>query len=164
MTLHGAKGLEFDTVFLPGWEEGVFPHSRALSEDGGKGLEEERRLAYVGITRARKRARIFYAANRRIYNKWQDCLPSRFIAELPEAHIDHVSATGYAQPRWSAPRAVTWTAPAQPVAESDFRPGERVFHTKFGPGTVKAVEGDRLDIHFDHAGPKKVLASFVEKP
>ncbi|HET6619647.1 MAG TPA: UvrD-helicase domain-containing protein, partial [Dongiaceae bacterium] len=88
MTLHGAKGLEFDIVFLPGWEEGLFPSQRSLDENGIKGLEEERRLAYVGITRARKRALISYAANRRVHNMWQNALPSRFIAELPAAHIE----------------------------------------------------------------------------
>ena len=88
MTLHGAKGLEFDIVFLPGWEEGLFPSQRSLDENGVKGLEEERRLAYVGLTRARKRALISYAANRRIHNMWQNALPSRFVAELPKAHIE----------------------------------------------------------------------------
>ncbi|MDG2032965.1 MAG: 3'-5' exonuclease, partial [Rhodospirillales bacterium] len=94
MTLHAAKGLEFDTVFLPGWEEGLFPHQRSLDEEGLKGLEEERRLAYVGITRAKKEARISYAANRRIYNQWQNALPSRFIDELPDDHINHGSDIG----------------------------------------------------------------------
>ena len=88
MTLHAAKGLEFDTVFLPGWEEGLFPHQRALDESGLAGLEEERRLAYVGITRAKKRAKISFAANRRIHNLWQNSLPSRFIDELPEANVE----------------------------------------------------------------------------
>ncbi len=88
MTLHSAKGLEFDTVFLPGWEEGLFPHQRALDENGHAGLEEERRLAYVGITRARKRAIISFAQNRRIHALWQTALPSRFIDELPEANVD----------------------------------------------------------------------------
>ncbi len=88
MTLHSAKGLEFDTVFLPGWEEGLFPHQRSLDENGRAGLEEERRLAYVGITRAKQQAYISFAQNRRIHNQWQTALPSRFIDELPEAHVD----------------------------------------------------------------------------
>jgi DNA helicase-2/ATP-dependent DNA helicase PcrA len=88
MTLHSAKGLEFDTVFLPGWEEGLFPHQRSLDENGRAGLEEERRLAYVGLTRARRRAIVTFAANRRIHNLWQNSLPSRFIDELPEAHVE----------------------------------------------------------------------------
>ncbi|MEN2978840.1 UvrD-helicase domain-containing protein [Tistrella bauzanensis] len=94
MTLHGAKGLEFDTVFLPGWEEGVFPHERALEESGREGLEEERRLAYVGLTRARRRAVISFAANRRVYNQWLSSVPSRFVEELPAAHIELSGQTG----------------------------------------------------------------------
>ena len=85
MTLHAAKGLEFDTVFLPGWEEGLFPHQRALDEQGRAGLEEERRLAHVGLTRARKRAKIYFATNRRIHGMWTTTIPSRFLDELPEA-------------------------------------------------------------------------------
>ncbi|QFT31048.1 DNA helicase II [Labrenzia sp. THAF82] len=88
MTLHSAKGLEFDTVFLPGWEEGLFPHQRALDESGRAGLEEERRLAYVGITRAKKRAKIYFASNRRIHGLWQSTVPSRFLDELPADHVE----------------------------------------------------------------------------
>jgi DNA helicase-2/ATP-dependent DNA helicase PcrA len=88
MTLHSAKGLEFRTVFLPGWEEGLFPHQRSLDEKGRAGLEEERRLAYVGITRAKHLAKISFAQNRRVHNMWQNALPSRFIDELPEGHIE----------------------------------------------------------------------------
>ncbi|MBX9746779.1 MAG: UvrD-helicase domain-containing protein [Hyphomonadaceae bacterium] len=94
-TLHAAKGLEFALVFLPGWEEQVFPSQRSIDENGEKGLEEERRLAYVGITRARESARISFAANRQIYGRWQTVLPSRFIDELPAASVDAVSETGY---------------------------------------------------------------------
>ncbi len=94
MTLHAAKGLEFDVVFLPGWEEGVFPHARALDEGGTAALEEERRLAYVGLTRARRRATVLFAANRRIHNLWQTSLPSRFVGELPAEHAEVESAPG----------------------------------------------------------------------
>src|SRR5438445_13857785 len=87
MTLHAAEGLEFETVFLPGWEEGLFPHQRSLDDNGRAGLEEERRLAYVGITRAKRRAKIFFATNRRIHGLWQTTIPSRFIDELPQAHV-----------------------------------------------------------------------------
>jgi DNA helicase-2/ATP-dependent DNA helicase PcrA len=95
-TLHAAKGLEWPLVFLPGWEEQVFPSQRSIDENGEKGLEEERRLAYVGITRARESARISFVANRQIYGRWQSVLPSRFIDELPPGHVDAVSETGYA--------------------------------------------------------------------
>ena len=88
MTLHSAKGLEFDTVFLPGWEEGLFPHQRTLDESGRAGLEEERRLAHVGLTRARKRAKIYFATNRRIHGLWTSTMPSRFLDELPEADVE----------------------------------------------------------------------------
>jgi DNA helicase-2/ATP-dependent DNA helicase PcrA len=94
MTLHSAKGLEFDTVFLPGWEEGLFPHQRALDEQGRAGLEEERRLAHVGITRARRRAKIYFATNRRTHGLWQTNIPSRFLDELPEAHVAVTESKG----------------------------------------------------------------------
>ncbi len=119
LTLHSAKGLEWPMVFLPGWEEEVFPSRRSLDEQGAKGLEEERRLAYVGITRARERAYISFAANRQIYGRWTSVLPSRFVDELPAKHVDAVSETGYVAPgggfyggetnafqsRWDAPGA-----------------------------------------------------------
>jgi DNA helicase-2/ATP-dependent DNA helicase PcrA len=94
MTLHAAKGLEFDTVFLPGWEEGLFPHQRALDDQGRAGLEEERRLAHVGLTRARKRAKIYFATNRRMHGMWQTNIPSRFLDELPEAHVEVTESQG----------------------------------------------------------------------
>jgi DNA helicase-2/ATP-dependent DNA helicase PcrA len=94
MTLHSAKGLEFDTVFLPGWEEGVFPNKRTLDDQGRSGLEEERRLAHVGLTRARKRAKIYFATNRRMHGLWQTNIPSRFLDELPEANVEVTEAQG----------------------------------------------------------------------
>ncbi len=107
MTLHAAKGLEFDTVYLPGWEEGLFPHQRSLDENGRAGLEEERRLAYVGLTRARLRAKIYFATNRRIHGLWQTTIPTRFLDELDSQHVEVVEAAsggsygGYAQSRFA---------------------------------------------------------------
>jgi DNA helicase-2/ATP-dependent DNA helicase PcrA len=94
MTLHSAKGLEFDTIFLPGWEEGLFPHQRTLDDQGRAGLEEERRLAHVGLTRARRRAKLYFATNRRIHGTWQTTIPSRFLDELPEQHVEVTEAKG----------------------------------------------------------------------
>lgn len=187
MTLHGAKGLEFDAVFLPGWEEGVFPHQRAIDESGAQGLEEERRLAYVGLTRARKRAFVSYAANRRIYNQWQSSLPSRFVGEIPEDCVEKLADQGLFGgvadqakawgSRWSQggysggssggyvnqrQRHQDDTYTPDPLADSQaFSVGDRVFHQKFGYGRVRAVEGNKLEIAFDKAGLKKVVDSFV---
>jgi DNA helicase-2/ATP-dependent DNA helicase PcrA len=201
MTLHSAKGLEFDSVFLPGWEEGLFPHQRALDESGQAGLEEERRLAYVGITRARKRAAVSFAANRRIHGQWQSAIPSRFVDELPADMVDAVTDTGL-YPGMQAPpgRAASLfdqgprtgfggfakggsgyggvgygrggavlDGRGVPVEGQELRRiggfavGARVFHQKFGPGTVREVEDNKLTIEFDKAGEKKVMDSFVEK-
>jgi len=207
MTLHGAKGLEFPLVFLPGWEEGVFPSQRSIDEKGEKGLEEERRLAYVGVTRAKQDARISFAANRLVYGRWTSQLPSRFVDELPIGHVEAESDTGYygastgmkeAKSRWDdAPsfgagytspgwqRAKAFTAgqtpgarparnaviegegrliaTADPKAGSGWVKGERVFHQKFGYGSVRVIEGNKLTVEFEKAGEKKVIDTFVEK-
>jgi DNA helicase-2/ATP-dependent DNA helicase PcrA len=181
MTLHAAKGLEFDTVFLPGWEEGLFPSQRTMDESGAKGLEEERRLAYVGLTRARRRAIISHAANRRIYANWQSSIPSRFIDELPEAHVQRggsaalegdrmLAAPAFARVGGSFPMMArrprmieAWEQPARPARADAIPVGARVFHQKFGHGTVTAVDDDKLDIAFDKAGSKRVLDRFVEQ-
>jgi DNA helicase-2/ATP-dependent DNA helicase PcrA len=123
MTLHAAKGLEFPLVFLPGWEETVFPSQRALEEKGSAALEEERRLAYVGLTRARERAVISFAANRQIFGRWQSVLPSRFIDELPADQVDAGSDTGYFGAETSGYGA--FAEPMNPLASSYSSPGWR---------------------------------------
>jgi DNA helicase-2/ATP-dependent DNA helicase PcrA len=184
MTLHGAKGLEFDTVFLGGWEEGVFPNQRALDEGGRAALEEERRLAYVGITRARKRSFVLFAANRRMYQGWVSSIPSRFVDELPTEHCEFLRRDGFASTRLRSPglppkragdplerfnaakirKGPIIEAVAEPVdaGRPGFDVGERVFHQKFGYGRIEGADGDKLDIAFDKAGRKKIVASFVE--
>ena len=209
MTLHGAKGLEFPMVFLPGWEDGLFPSQRSMDESGTKGLEEERRLAYVGITRAEEVCTISFAANRRVYGQWQSALPSRFIDELPGEHVDVLTPPGlygggygaagisesanpmaqdmsgsdiferaskadvYNSPGW---RRLEQRGRKQEISEpfmqknitidlaavSSFGLGDRVFHLKFGYGEVMNIEGDKLDIEFDKAGSKKVVAHYIQ--
>ncbi|MEQ8587762.1 MAG: UvrD-helicase domain-containing protein [Thalassobaculaceae bacterium] len=224
MTLHAAKGLEFDVVFLPGWEEGMFPNQRALDENGAAGLEEERRLAYVGLTRARKKVEILFAANRRVHGLWQSAIPSRFVSELPAEHVEMISETGLygssgsgyaggygrtggygsgARDGLSYERDADASLPAwdsavgkgrvagrgpgylrrgggsirtrAPVIDGEgytvdrskpakYAVDERVFHQKFGMGTVTKVDGDKLEVAFDHAGTKNVVDTFVSKP
>jgi DNA helicase-2/ATP-dependent DNA helicase PcrA len=102
MTLHAAKGLEFPVVYLPGWEEGIFPSQRSIDENGLRALEEERRLAYVGITRAREEAKISFVANRQVYGRWTNQIPSRFVDELPIDNVEATSQTGYASQGWQS--------------------------------------------------------------
>jgi DNA helicase II / ATP-dependent DNA helicase PcrA len=217
MTIHAAKGLEFPMVFLAGWEEGVFPSQRAMDEGGLASLEEERRLAYVAITRARAKATILHAANRRIYGQWTSSIPSRFVAELPKDHIDEETTMSGGESLWRAQwseradpfahvarpsrgpgwqRATSNPSPlegeggahrfgggrvrgsndpyARPPIEvkasaislgnkgrDDLSVGQRVFHGKFGYGTIEAIEGNKLEIEFEKAGRKRVLDSFV---
>jgi DNA helicase-2/ATP-dependent DNA helicase PcrA len=197
MTIHAAKGLEFDTVYLPGWEEGVFPSQRALDEGGLAALEEERRLAYVAMTRARRKCTILHAANRRIYGQWTSSIPSRFLAELPKGHItEETTMTGgeslwraqwseradpFAHvarpsrgPGWQRASRTNYNPEPQRVIEArasavslgnkgrdDLSLGQRVFHGKFGYGTIAVIEGNKLEIDFEHSGRKKVLDSFV---
>lgn len=162
MTMHAAKGLEFSVVFLTGWEEGIFPSQRTLMEGTDKEIEEERRLAYVALTRAKKNAYITFASNRRVHGQWQHNLPSRFIQELPPEHICFLDKTILRQPmmRVKEPPRILDTAILYPKGK--YKPGDRVFHIKFGYGTVQMVESDRLTINFDHAGVKKVLESFIQ--
>ncbi len=175
MTLHGAKGLEFGAVFLPGWEDGLFPSQRSMDENGIKGLEEERRLAYVGITRARKRAYVSHAANRRMYGNWVNNIPSRFVDELPSANIEmtsdilqpgrssHWDSSGF---RPTVKPAVSNSTFEQKTRSEDgtiFARGDRVFHDKFGYGKIINIDGHKLDINFEHSGHKRVMDSFVKK-
>ncbi len=171
MTLHAAKGLEFDTVFLPGWEEGLFPHQRALDEGGSAALEEERRLAYVGITRARKRVFISFAGCRRVYNQWQNAMPSRFVSELPDEHVSAIGgrSTDYRlndgyyydkpSPVYGARKTGFFTAPKRDA----FKSGTDVFHSGFGHGIVRACNGKSVEVYFDDFGTKKVMADYLEK-
>ncbi len=198
MTLHAAKGLEFPVVFLPGWEDGLFPSQRSMDESGLKGLEEERRLAYVGITRAEELCTVSFASNRRVYGQWQSQMPSRFIDELPQDHVDILTPPGlygggfgaanpytatamddriskadvYNSPGWKRMQDRAGNRPvAQPresrsvtidaTAISAFTEGDRVFHQKFGYGIVTGIEGDKLDIDFEKADLKKIVARFV---
>ncbi len=209
MTIHAAKGLEFDTVFLVGWEEGLFPSQRSLDEGGLASLEEERRLAYVAITRARRRAVIIHAANRRIYGQWNSSIPSRFVGELPKAHTtEETTMTGGASlwqanwseradpfadvargtgrgPGWQRAAGVDLKKPGGSFARTystepsrvkeatrtavslgnkgrdDLSLGMRVFHQKFGYGSIAEIEGNKLEIDFEAAGRKRVMDSFV---
>ena len=198
MTIHAAKGLEFERTFLVGWEEGVFPSQRALDEGGMASLEEERRLAYVAITRARRHCTIFHAANRRIYGQWTSSIPSRFIGELPAEHVNSETTMSGGESLWRA----NWSERSDPFAHvqrgdgrgpgwqraamggftpaptriveargsaislgnkgrSDVSVGLRVFHTKFGYGSIAEIEGNKLEIDFETGGRKRVLDSFV---
>jgi DNA helicase-2/ATP-dependent DNA helicase PcrA len=130
MTIHAAKGLEFDTVFLAGWEEGVFPSQRSLDEGGTASLEEERRLAYVAITRARRKCFILHAANRRIYGQWTSSIPSRFVAELPPANVAQETTMSGGESLWRA----NWSERADPFADLQRGAGR-------GPGWQRAATG-----------------------
>lgn len=199
MTLHSAKGLEFESVFLPGWEDGLFPHQRSLDDSGSAGLEEERRLAHVGLTRAKARAKITFAQNRRTHGLWQPAIPSRFIDELPEGHVEVEEAANqhggygtsrfdekgsflsgdYGTPGWQRAQArrAASAAPTRPPtldgefslvasvsdASASFKAGERIFHQKFGYGSIAVIDGNKLTVDFEKAGRKKVVDSFVER-
>jgi len=166
MTMHAAKGLEFDLVFLPGWEEGLFPHQKAIAEEGKKGLEEERRLAYVGITRAKKELCITYAESRRIFNEYVKSDPSRFISEIECAALHKVSSNqNYSSNAQSAMRqkyssSQTQTTKTIPMRTGD-KPGSFVSHSSFGRGMVIKTNGDNLEIAFSHYGVKVIKKEFL---
>ena len=158
MTIHAAKGLEFDYLYLVGWEEGVFPSQRALDEGGLASLEEERRLAYVAITRARLRCTIFHAANRRIYGQWTSSIPSRFIGELPPAHVEHETTLSGGASLWRAQFSEN-DDPFASVARN--QPG-RI--TTRGPGWQRAVATGYDATPKRIAEPGRSAASFAAKP
>lgn len=165
MTLHAAKGLEFDYVFLPGWEENLFPHPRALQETGKVALEEERRLGYVGISRAKQKATILYALRRRTpYQGWQMGLPSRFLKELPSEHVMHVQPNGYEATHFGGgDNFVKKVVDFSEYEKVHLKIGDRVFHQKFGYGDVIDTQGDQVAVEFDMTEPKRVYASYLEK-
>ena len=180
MTLHAAKGLEFKTIFLPGWEEGIFPNQKSMEEYGQSGLEEERRLAYVGLTRAKENIWIFSANSRLMHGQWIDSIPSRFINEIPEKIVNLNSTFSSSMPFYQSSIATGWkdsfskiqanlnkrTSSLANTAVSNnliIHEGERIFHQKFGYGKVLNIDGDKLEIKFEKSDIKKVLASFIEK-
>jgi DNA helicase-2/ATP-dependent DNA helicase PcrA len=158
MTIHAAKGLEFNQVFLPGWEEGVFPSQRSLDEGGLASLEEERRLAYVAITRARQRCTIIHAANRRIYGQWTSSIPSRFVGELPQEHVEEETTLSGGASLWRA----QWSEHSDPFADVARNQPSRIVTR--GPGWQRAAAQS-----FDST-PKRIVetgrsaASFAAKP
>ena len=189
MTLHAAKGLEFDYIFLPGWEEGVFPNQRAIDEGGIESLEEERRLAYVGVTRAKKKAAIYYSANRRMHNQWISSIPSRFVNELPEENTEtdlsnysgerelfreqefiDFDQSDYDTPGWERAKYESNNKTIDHIEKnnnllnnSPFQLGSRVIHKKFGEGKILSIDGKKLTINFGKSGTRKVMENFVEK-
>lgn len=172
ITMHSAKGLEFNHVFLPGWEEGLFPHQRTIEESPTEGVEEERRLAYVGLTRAMVSATITYTARRKIHNQWHNALPSRFIDEIPKEEVE-----------FTEPQTNNYEIAQEPIySDSDFNQdsmsdfsniedsnlktlalGQQVHHEKFGHGTVRKIEGDKVTVKFRKAGVKKLMSLYLSK-
>lgn len=165
MTLHAAKGLEFNLVFLPGWEEGVFPHQKALNEEGTKGLEEERRIAYVGLTRAREEVYITFAESRRVFHEFINAMPSRFLAEIPDSVCIRSSSSknlNYLGSRHSFSMQ-TNSKPKEFIKldNSGKKPGNRVHHQKFGNGIIVKKTGDTLEIAFEKIGLKTIKEDYV---
>ncbi|ALJ12964.1 ATP-dependent helicase [Sphingopyxis macrogoltabida] len=158
MTIHAAKGLEFDHVFLAGWEDGVFPSQRSMDEGGTASLEEERRLAYVAITRARRRASIYHAANRRIYGQWMSSIPSRFIGEIPQEHIESENSFGGGQSLWRA----NWSAQGDPFAHVAERQPARTMTR--GPAWQRAVAQSSTITRAPAPSEKGPAASVGAKP
>ncbi len=158
MTMHGAKGLEFDHVFLPGWEEGVFPSQRSLDEGGLASLEEERRLAYVAITRAKRRCTILHAANRRIYGQWTSSIPSRFIEDLPDDYVDAETSMSGGASLWRA----NWTESEDPFAHVSKAAPEK--SAGRGPGWQRALATGYDTQQKRIPESRRSAASFAAKP
>ncbi len=178
MTLHASKGLEFNVVFLPGWEDGIFPSQRSMDEKGIDGLEEERRLAYVGMTRARKRLFILHANSRRVYNQIQNNIPSRFIAEIPENSLEFINHSGLGLMSSfmssdlrseinnlfkSTEQRNSPQSQSAPLSQSKYKVGARVIHDQFGYGRIMGINANRLDILFDDHGIKKIMEDFIRE-
>lgn len=186
MTLHSAKGLEFDVVFLPGWEEGLFPHQRSLDEGGTSALEEERRLAYVAITRAKQKLYILTAFNRRVYGQWQTNTPSRFLNEIPSDCLEIINCANrfysggyqnFSNYRKKYSKEKTYQKSDEEYVdehEYSYEPddsyvskqkikGTRVFHEAFGYGTLMSLDGDKAEVFFDKAGRKKIITSYLRR-
>ena len=185
MTLHAAKGLEYDFVFLPGWEEGLFPHQKTIDESGNKGIEEERRLAYVGITRARKTVNISTSMSRRFQNNWMPSLQSRFIEELDQDlvktvnHIaDHLdNFDEFNQDLDFKPKRISLNLTegssyktVLSMEEENVRDinddiilqiGQLVKHKKFGIGKIQDLDGSKAVVDFDEHGKKKLISDFL---
>lgn len=172
MTIHAAKGLEFECVFLPCWEEGIFPNQRSLDESGGVGLEEERRLAYVAITRAKQDLYISYCALRTIFGSTNASIPSRFIKELPSEMLEALATQNQAHTysynrfnsgHYSFNRKVIKTPSEVTDSRSMFIDGDKVFHEKFGYGVVTSVFGEQVEVDFKFSGYKTILAAYLRK-
>ena len=163
MTLHSAKGLEFPLVFLPGWEEGVFPSQRSMDETGEKGLEEERRLAYVGLTRAKERLHLTYATTRRVFGQTYSNMPSRFILE---ANLTTETAAPVGAVGTPEPRAFAGQAPVAPRGPAAMKSGAKVRHPSFGRGMVLGISGSgetaKVMVRFDSGITKKLILRYAQ--
>jgi DNA helicase-2/ATP-dependent DNA helicase PcrA len=180
MTIHAAKGLEFDVVFLPGFEEGIFPNQRVLDESGEKGLEEERRLAYVAITRAKKESIISFCNNRLIFRDFKNMLKSRFLDEINEDYLEVMNNNledGYRKVNFgnynssynSSLNSIDGMIQNANNSNNDFKKakmfnvGDRVTHKTYGFGIVTAIVGVSLAIEFEGFGKMEIMASYLEK-
>ena len=163
MTLHAAKGLEFEAVFLPGWEEGLFPHERTLEEGGSSALEEERRLAYVALTRAKQKLFILTAYARKIFGQWQNNQPSRFLNEIPSQCL-RISNNAYGNSSSYYTQKASYTQPHRTTSSQKSVKGMRVYHQTFGYGTLMRVEAaDKCEVYFDKVGRKMIYGSYLRK-